>query len=835
MAAPRSPEPKQRGGGAWGGGRGHRPSPLSWLLLCLLSVGPAAASLPGLEHDYAVSPKFVCTPIPPEADPSCYSPPLPHGGGGAGHGGGGHSAGGHGGAGHNGSSRRAVMSEEAKATILHLRESLVRQKEVILDQRETIRELTAKLTLCEGFGGHQGIGHHDNGRHDNGHHNEHNDRRGGHHGPHRDHYYPHGGHHPDPHHPDPHHPDPHHREPHHPDPHHHPHHPPRKSPSHSKPSSFSADQTAKTLQTLKERLENLQARNSSSSYSSSLRDLLQRKINALEEQLHNHYRGHHNDHHGNARHDDHHDDHHGTGHHDDHPDDHHDDRHDNRHSNGRHDDPHDDHRGKGRHDDHPDEHHSPGHKDDHHDDHLNTGHNDNHRDDHHNSHRTNQHNNHRYPPRSSHSPRPYDHHNVRHYGRSQGRPSNHRDDHHPIHRGPGHHDNHRSGGSGNHHGDHHVSGPHDDHHVSGHHDDHHVSGHHDDHHVSGHHDDHHVSGHHDDHHVSGRHDDHHVSGHHDDHHVSGHHDDHHDSGHHDDHHGSGHHDDHHGSGHHDDHHVSGHHEDHHGSGPHDDHQEVPRHRKKHPPVRLHYPSTPPAVPHGGGAHGKLDTVLSHLHHRTPETAVTHTKTPQDPDVFQISFPLRTGYMHARMKGAVLKEVFALTVCLWLRGGAGGPGLGTPFSYSVPGQANELVLIEWGSNPMELLINDKAVTLPMMLTDRKWHHVCVAWSTRDGLWEAYLDGLKKGSGENLSAWHPVRAGGVFILGQEQDSLGGRFDASQSFVGDMADLQFWSRVLAPAEVHSQASCGAHLVGDVLSWGEASVELHGGVTAHPFLPCH
>ena len=55
---------------------------------------------------------------------------------------------------------------------------------------------------------------------------------------------------------------------------------------------------------------------------------------------------------------------------------------------------------------------------------------------------------------------------------------------------------------------------------------------------------------------------------------------------------------------------------------------------------------------------------------------------------------------------------------------------------------------------------------MMLTDRKWHHVCVAWSTRDGLWEAYLDGLKKGSGENLSAWHPVRAGGVFILGQEQ---------------------------------------------------------------------
>ncbi len=36
----------------------------------------------------------------------------------------------------------------------------------------------------------------------------------------------------------------------------------------------------------------------------------------------------------------------------------------------------------------------------------------------------------------------------------------------------------------------------------------------------------------------------------------------------------------------------------------------------------------------------------------------------------------------------------------------GPGLGTPFSYSVPGQANELVLIEWGNNPMELLVEDR---------------------------------------------------------------------------------------------------------------------------------
>lgn len=48
---------------------------------------------------------------------------------------------------------------------------------------------------------------------------------------------------------------------------------------------------------------------------------------------------------------------------------------------------------------------------------------------------------------------------------------------------------------------------------------------------------------------------------------------------------------------------------------------------------------------------------------------------------------------------------SFSVCLWIKSNAS-PGVGTPFSYAVPGQANELVLIEWGNHPMEILINDK---------------------------------------------------------------------------------------------------------------------------------
>ncbi|XP_073512422.1 neuronal pentraxin-2-like [Phyllobates terribilis] len=209
------------------------------------------------------------------------------------------------------------------------------------------------------------------------------------------------------------------------------------------------------------------------------------------------------------------------------------------------------------------------------------------------------------------------------------------------------------------------------------------------------------------------------------------------------------------------------------------------------------------------------------------------KTEKKSNDFRVSFPLRTNYMYAKVKRTLHHEIFAFTICLWLKS-TSSPGVGTPFSYSVPGQANEVVLIEWGNNPMELLINDKAVTLPLAINDAKWHHVCVTWSSRDGLWESYLDGVRRGKGENLAPWHPIKPGGVFILGQEQDTLGGRFDSTQAFVGEISDFDMWSHILTSGEIYKLATCAAHSTGDVIEWTESSLELHGGVTKLPFNSC-
>eukprot|EP00061_Rhincodon_typus_P012753 g38671.t1 len=114
----------------------------------------------------------------------------------------------------------------------------------------------------------------------------------------------------------------------------------------------------------------------------------------------------------------------------------------------------------------------------------------------------------------------------------------------------------------------------------------------------------------------------------------------------------------------------------------------------------------------------------------------------------------------------LPELYTLTVCLWLKS-KDTVGIGTPFSYAVPGQANELVLLEWGKNPIELLINDK------------------------------------------------------------DVAGGSFDATQAFVGELAEFNVWDRILTPMEIQNIANCSTSTVGNIISWEGSSTELFGGAT--------
>ncbi|XP_070704499.1 neuronal pentraxin receptor a [Pempheris klunzingeri] len=227
---------------------------------------------------------------------------------------------------------------------------------------------------------------------------------------------------------------------------------------------------------------------------------------------------------------------------------------------------------------------------------------------------------------------------------------------------------------------------------------------------------------------------------------------------------------------------------------------------------------------------EIDRGINKLHHRLSglEEGISGHSFPEG---YRLSFPTRTNYMYAVVKHSV-PTLRAFTICLWLRPAEG--GIGTPLSYAVPEQPNELVLLQGLHTPTELLINDKVAQLPLNLSRGSWQHICVSWSQKEGTWQAYQGGKLRGEGRALAVGHHIRPGGVLVLGQEQDSLGGGFDSSQALVGELSQVGLWDRVLSSSQVASLARCGRVIQGIVAPWAENGVEVYGGATKDPGEPC-
>lgn len=70
---------------------------------------------------------------------------------------------------------------------------------------------------------------------------------------------------------------------------------------------------------------------------------------------------------------------------------------------------------------------------------------------------------------------------------------------------------------------------------------------------------------------------------------------------------------------------------------------------------------------------------------------------------------------------------------------------------------------------------------------------------------------------------------------QDTLGGGFDATQAYVGELANLNIWNRKLSVAEIYNLATCNSKApAGNVFSWTESNIEIFGGATKWTFEPC-
>uniref|UniRef100_A0A8C5QKA3 Pentraxin family member n=1 Tax=Leptobrachium leishanense TaxID=445787 RepID=A0A8C5QKA3_9ANUR len=190
------------------------------------------------------------------------------------------------------------------------------------------------------------------------------------------------------------------------------------------------------------------------------------------------------------------------------------------------------------------------------------------------------------------------------------------------------------------------------------------------------------------------------------------------------------------------------------------------------------------------------------------------------------FPKETATAHVILKPETSKPLEKLTVCL--RSYTELTRQHTLFSLATAGKDNMFVI--WG-NPSVVTINqgDSPIKTDAEVLD--WKHICASWDSGSGVVQLWVNGkvyLRKVSNKGLTIPSPAS----IILGQDQDSYGGGFQASQSFVGEICDIQMWDSVLSPEDIRIvQAN---DKIGNVLRWTSLSYEIKGDVLVLPKLQC-
>ncbi|KAG7259475.1 hypothetical protein CRUP_012048, partial [Coryphaenoides rupestris] len=111
------------------------------------------------------------------------------------------------------------------------------------------------------------------------------------------------------------------------------------------------------------------------------------------------------------------------------------------------------------------------------------------------------------------------------------------------------------------------------------------------------------------------------------------------------------------------------------------------------------------------------------------------------------------------------------------------------------------------------------------TDEFNNHLCFTWTGLTGLATMYINGrscvakiYKKG--------HVVQPGGRIILGQDPDTLLGDFDAKQSFVGHISEVNLWDYVLLPQFIQDMVSGRRVPLPNVLDWRTVKLSPVGNV---------
>ncbi|KAM9336891.1 serum amyloid P-component-like [Symphorus nematophorus] len=189
-----------------------------------------------------------------------------------------------------------------------------------------------------------------------------------------------------------------------------------------------------------------------------------------------------------------------------------------------------------------------------------------------------------------------------------------------------------------------------------------------------------------------------------------------------------------------------------------------------------------------------------------------------------TFPVTSATSNVKLTASVEQPLNALTLCMRFHSTeTRGQAL---FSLAVPSQQNAFLLFKPSVGVYRLHIKDSSLDIRGLPDETdEWNSICWTWDSSTRLTTLWVNG-KRSARNVLASTGPLTGAPILILGQDQDTYGGGFDASQSFVGDITDVHLWNSVISPCEIRFYTEGNAFTPGNLLSWKNLEYSIRGTV---------
>ncbi|CAN9514267.1 unnamed protein product [Ophioblennius macclurei] len=197
-------------------------------------------------------------------------------------------------------------------------------------------------------------------------------------------------------------------------------------------------------------------------------------------------------------------------------------------------------------------------------------------------------------------------------------------------------------------------------------------------------------------------------------------------------------------------------------------------------------------------------------------------SPQDLSGLTFVFPEETNTTNVRLNAST-QSFTAVTVCLrFMTDLSRGHSL---FSLATPLATNAFqIRKDPQDSVVDVYVNNRVARFRgLAYTPNRWHSVCSAWNGDSGLVRVWFDGHSTVSKFIGGA---AISDPLIILAQDQDSLGGAFQITQSFVGSLSDVHMWDYTLSACEIQNYVEDLNFTPGNALNWRALEFQTDGRV---------